>query len=393
MDLIRENCVSAHPEFGFYQFRFYKNGKWRVVTISDEIPCTQSGNSCMIWASSCKDQNEFWVPLIEKAYAKLHGSYQSLEGGWTADGFVDLTGGISERVEFNKEAGLWELISNCIHEQWLMGCSATGGKETDSGKGILTGHAYSILAARVYKNEKLIQIRNPWGQKEWEGKWGDKSKEWTSDSRKELNHVSADDGTFWMCFDDFKTQYSRMFICRLYNDEIGKQYSRYIHGGEWTGVEAGGCFNFKTWKDNPQYGIKINKPCNVLISLTQEDNRMSTCEHRELYPVGFSVSKTPDSKDRLQICTKTQLIAQVPELYSPCREVIHDFHKLDKGEYIIVPSAFKAGMEGKFWITVLSEDPVSVHYIDIQGNVSVQTQTDLLSDIHVVLGENYKGEY
>jgi hypothetical protein len=24
MDLIKENCVSAHPEHGFYQFRFYK---------------------------------------------------------------------------------------------------------------------------------------------------------------------------------------------------------------------------------------------------------------------------------------------------------------------------------------------------------------------------------
>jgi hypothetical protein len=31
--------------------------------------------------------------VIEKAYAKLHGSYQSLEGGFTSDAFVDLTGG------------------------------------------------------------------------------------------------------------------------------------------------------------------------------------------------------------------------------------------------------------------------------------------------------------
>jgi hypothetical protein len=35
---------------------------------------------------------ETWVPLIEKAYAKLHGDYQSLSGGYSADAIEDLTG-------------------------------------------------------------------------------------------------------------------------------------------------------------------------------------------------------------------------------------------------------------------------------------------------------------
>ena len=35
---------------------------------------------------------ETWVPLIEKAYAKLHGNYSHLLGGQECDAIEDLTG-------------------------------------------------------------------------------------------------------------------------------------------------------------------------------------------------------------------------------------------------------------------------------------------------------------
>jgi hypothetical protein len=35
---------------------------------------------------------ETWVPLVEKAYAKAHGSYASLSGGQESQAIEDLTG-------------------------------------------------------------------------------------------------------------------------------------------------------------------------------------------------------------------------------------------------------------------------------------------------------------
>lgn len=47
--------------------------------------------------------------------------------------------------------------------------------------GIMTGHAYGVLDVFEIKTpdrirpHRLIRIRNPWGEMEWKGKWGDTS--------------------------------------------------------------------------------------------------------------------------------------------------------------------------------------------------------------------------
>ncbi|CAL1166266.1 unnamed protein product, partial [Cladocopium goreaui] len=48
------------------------------------------------------DGQQLWVPLLEKAYAKAHGSYQAISGGEIAEALLDLTGCPTESIDFDE---------------------------------------------------------------------------------------------------------------------------------------------------------------------------------------------------------------------------------------------------------------------------------------------------
>lgn len=67
--------------------------------------------------------------------------------------------------------------------------------------GLVGGHAYSVLRAVECRRRRFLVLRNPWGQSEWTGAWGDGSKEWTMEWLQilpELGHQFGDDGQFVM---------------------------------------------------------------------------------------------------------------------------------------------------------------------------------------------------
>ena len=81
---------ARYSKIGMYVCRFYKNGQWLKVIVDDRIPCWAEDNTPVF--ARCKDANEIWVLLVEKAYAKLHGCYEALGGGEIDYGLRDLTG-------------------------------------------------------------------------------------------------------------------------------------------------------------------------------------------------------------------------------------------------------------------------------------------------------------
>ena len=97
------------------------------------------------------------------------------------------------------------------------------GTEVKQNTGIISGHAYAILDAQTVINkqgqdERIIQLRNPWGSNEWTGAWSDKSDKWTPELKKQCNWSDKDDGIFWMPIEDFCKDYSDLTINYVHED-------------------------------------------------------------------------------------------------------------------------------------------------------------------------------
>lgn len=165
----------------------------------------RKGGKVLYFARSEAD-GETWVPLIEKAYAKLHGNYASMNGGRAMQGIEDLTGGVCHSVPLDPNK-LWEDLSQSEHRSILYGC-ALQGIDNDRGMntatriyGLVTSHAYSVLRAKEYNGKKFVVVRNPWGTGEWKGRWSDGAKEWTPEwmpALSVLDHSFGNDGQFIM---------------------------------------------------------------------------------------------------------------------------------------------------------------------------------------------------
>ena len=97
------------------------------MIIDDKLP-TRNGELIYLKAS---EKNEFWTPLLEKAYAKFYGSYQALESGTAIEAAVDFTGGIPEYIdisvfgddEYDREIDIFTNINRAFEREAFLSCS------------------------------------------------------------------------------------------------------------------------------------------------------------------------------------------------------------------------------------------------------------------------------
>ena len=394
---------------GIYCFRFYKNFKWRYVVIDDRLPCMKvigKAKRPKVLYSKCRNTNEFWVSLIEKAYAKLHGCYEAIVSGCIDDGIVDLTGQESFRISLDllqqhniPNDRLWNIIKNynrisikkakqdddedviTTKSNTIMLCSVeadTNHQEIcfeDEKMGLLFNHGYPILNAieipkpkgKHRQTSRLIRMKNSWGFKSWNGKWAMASEEYEKNKEeliKALREIDenaklSEPGTFFMCFNDF-----RKIITKLYlGIEFYPNYVGFYYDDHWSDVLP----TALPWEsepdffNNPQYYINIKEKTKLFINIAQQDPRIIR-QRGNYFPFErfvrkncLVIAKASNGKSRLTQYKEEDII-----MISPVRQhKDNSLHRLlQPGEYILIPCNCTRGKGGNFRLSIYVEDKI-----------------------------------
>jgi hypothetical protein len=240
---------------------------YRRQEAEEEYKKTMQTGSRALYFAQCADQNETWLPLLEKAYAKAHGDYEAINGGFTGEAIEDLTGGVTTEIFtsdiFDKERFWKEELMN-VNKDRLFGC-ATGAFDNWQGNGdctdrngVVAMHAYSIMEAREVRGERLLRLRNPWGKTEWQGDWSDGSPQWTGEWLSLLNHKFGNDGVFWISYKDLLRKYQSLDRTMLF----GKEWSV---TNAWTTVNVPWSAGYNETK----FQVTLTQKSPVVIALSQ----------------------------------------------------------------------------------------------------------------------------
>jgi hypothetical protein len=279
--------------------------------------------------------------------------------------------------------GFWDFLLARDGDGCLLGCSIKGnGKEgplvvDGQPTGLILNHAYGINDVIELedpfdkKNKlKLLRLRNPWGNSEWNGAWsGDSAemKKYKNVIQRYINSLpideqfdtDADDGTFFMHYDDWQDQMSTLFL----NNDFPEDWTGVRFKSKWTNSNSGGLPNVnqqdvkERFAKNPQFMIKPAYDCELMFSMTQTGGRLPKDGQYLEYPFAETLHYAAAGVFKLNQgqAYLPSFDAKALQLMTPVKRERENSGRLtlEAGcSYVVVCSTELAGSTGEFFLSV-----------------------------------------
>lgn len=296
-DFVIPDDNNEDQELGIYHFRYWVKGYFFDVVVDDRLPCTDAGYVARYESgfvgqykpvAALPAGKEFWPLLLEKAYAKLFGSYASIDAGGIGEAIEDFSGGVTE--ELLLKPGLIKDFKAITPPKYF-GSFFGFGTPGVGRLGLEPGHAYAVIdqvdVTDIHGNAiRLLKLRNPWGKGEWHGDWADipRSSKWDTLPPADADRLftQKDEGEFYMSVEDatnpqnFYTIFTGYWLNDLDTDlDMENAPWKYIEKHEeWKGGSAQPLTGYsKDYANKPQYVVKFDKegenPQNILVCSLQ----------------------------------------------------------------------------------------------------------------------------
>ncbi|XP_055385568.1 calpain-C [Condylostylus longicornis] len=366
---------------GVYRFRLWWCGEWVEVLVDDRLP-TINGKLAFLQPQK---SNCFWASLLEKAVAKLHGSYEALKYGTRSDGLSDLLGGIVEVCNIRNGNDFIRPLQLKLYLETtcIVTCISNKSQATTSNGQYkstperLPNGIYFNVNYRVCSLDKvetllgdavqLVRLKDPlasetFGTKTgYNGEWSAMSQSWDRVSIQERDRLlgQLDVGEFWISFLVLTQSFTFLECIHLdtdtAKDEISlsdrpKRWQMKMYQGQWRrGVTAGGCRNHESFHINPQLLLTVQEKEDIVISLNQ---------HTAIEPkvIGFTMYKLNTVKTKLSECVPKDFFKnQISFINSDYGNTRHVSLRcsLEVGRYLLMATTYEPGEEALFTVRIL----------------------------------------
>lgn len=202
---IQRLFLSSEPnQQSLFAVRICVYGTWEVVFLDDWFAVDPFTGYTS--AFSCTTNNQIWLMLLLKAWAKIFGGYLNISGGTCLEALTDLTGSPCSHLEVSSANETdsqqnWQSLVEASQNKFPVCASArkfatVDKDQKDPESGIITDHCYAVLGAfevvwdeisQQYcltqdpqkpgsGSQRILKLRNPWGESGFRIDWFEKNK-------------------------------------------------------------------------------------------------------------------------------------------------------------------------------------------------------------------------